>query len=286
MSILKTDEEIDEDLQRILDGEPLDGKSVNRVEEVPKEFKQWLKDNEERIARAKSLPYFIKDNRKVIDGILIDSKPSALDDIIQKLADAKVDYIPVQKLQKQLSEEEIILRISGGDMTAGSCSSLAFAYAGNKCGFDVLDFRGGISQSFFSRTGNIMSIAEKVGGTVAKHTDDFKKAKDLLKLTKKGKEYYFTCGSHAAIVRRTETGFEYLELQSSCVNGFKPLNENVLKCRFIAKESHTIDGIRYEAEDCIIDIDLLRKDSVFRKMLGYINTAKDKQRKGTSGTIK
>lgn len=67
VSILKTDEEIDEDLQRILDGEPLDDKSVNRVEEVPKEFKQWLKDNEERIAKAKSLPYFLSNNRSFVE---------------------------------------------------------------------------------------------------------------------------------------------------------------------------------------------------------------------------
>lgn len=68
MSILKTDEEIDEDLRRILDGEPLDGKSVNQVEEVPIEFKQWLNDNAERITKASSrgtLPYFIRNNHKV-----------------------------------------------------------------------------------------------------------------------------------------------------------------------------------------------------------------------------
>ena len=66
VSILKTDEEIAEDTRRILAGEPLDGKSVNRVDDVPKEFKQWLKDNEERIARAKSLPYFLSDNRSIV----------------------------------------------------------------------------------------------------------------------------------------------------------------------------------------------------------------------------
>lgn len=66
VSILKTDEEIDEDIQRILDGEPLDGKSVNRIEDVPKEFKQWLKDNEERAKHSYSVPYFIKDNPKYL----------------------------------------------------------------------------------------------------------------------------------------------------------------------------------------------------------------------------
>lgn len=45
-------------------------------------------------------------------------------------------------------------------------------------------------------------------------------------------------------------------------------------------------GTKCETRDCIIDIDLLRKDSGFRRMLGYINTAKDKQRKGKSGTTR
>ena len=66
VSILKTDEEIAEDTRRILDGEPLDGKSVNRVDDVPQEFKQWLKDNEERAKRSYSVPYFIKDNPKYL----------------------------------------------------------------------------------------------------------------------------------------------------------------------------------------------------------------------------
>lgn len=62
LSILKTDEELDEDRRRMLNGEaPTEG-SVNEVKDVPEEFKQWLEDNDERIQRAKSLPYFMKDN--------------------------------------------------------------------------------------------------------------------------------------------------------------------------------------------------------------------------------
>ena len=61
VTILKTDEEIAEDTRRILDGEPLDGKSVNRVDDVPGDFKQWLKDNEERAKRSYSVPYFIEE---------------------------------------------------------------------------------------------------------------------------------------------------------------------------------------------------------------------------------
>ena len=39
----------------------------DEVKETPKNFKDWLKDNEERISRAKTLPYFIKDNPEYAD---------------------------------------------------------------------------------------------------------------------------------------------------------------------------------------------------------------------------
>lgn len=197
-----------------------------------------------------------------------------------------VDYREVKDLSKPLTIDEIIERIGGGDLTGGSCSSLAFTYAGNRCGFEVYDFRDGLSRKTFSRSSTIMSIANNVGGKVEKHTNDFIKAKNLLKEVKEGKEYYFTCGSHAAIVRKTETGFEYLELQSQSKNGFKPLNNEVLKRRFAAKKSHTLYGTKYETEECLIDIELLKADSGFKRLLGYINTDPSKQRKGVGGSIK
>ena len=66
-SILKTDEEIAEDTRKMLRGEPTDGESVNKVEDVPKGFKDWLKDNEERIEKAKTLTYFLKDNKQLVE---------------------------------------------------------------------------------------------------------------------------------------------------------------------------------------------------------------------------
>lgn len=66
-TVLKTDEEIAEDTRKILNGEKLDGNSVNRVNDVPANFKEWLEENAERITKAASrgtLPYFIRDNHK------------------------------------------------------------------------------------------------------------------------------------------------------------------------------------------------------------------------------
>lgn len=67
-SILKTPEEIAEDNRRLLRGEPVSDDSVNAVRDVPPAFKQWLADNAERIASAKSLPYFLRDNGTMQDG--------------------------------------------------------------------------------------------------------------------------------------------------------------------------------------------------------------------------
>lgn len=58
------------DEARILAGEPVSTKSENSVDDVPQEFKDWIKDNKERIERAKSLPYFIRDNARVVNDIL------------------------------------------------------------------------------------------------------------------------------------------------------------------------------------------------------------------------
>ena len=212
---------------------------------------------------------------------------SALSEVIKSAQAEKIDELKVKMLSKTLTSENIIKKLAGGDMTGGSCSSLAFAYAGNRAGFDVVDYRGGKSRSFFARTGNIMKIAEKVGGVVTKHTNDFKKAKDMLATVVEGKEYYFTCGAHAAIVRKTAKGFEYLEMQSSSANGWKPLDDSVLKWRFGAKKSHTIYGTKVKPRDCIIEIDKLKGDFFgFRKLLSFLNTKKTEQKKGKFGSIK
>jgi hypothetical protein len=278
----------------------------NAVTDLPQGFKDWVAENMQKQANWTSTPYFIRDNfvnANLADGLkyVAPAKPikpvkteqqkedtqENLHEVIKLMEDSKVEYHEVKELATKLAEAEIIERIAGGDMTNGSCSSLAFAYAGNKIGFDVLDFRDGKSRLIFSRSATLIDIATRVGGIIVEHTSDFIKANKLLEQVKPGKEYYFTCGKHAAIVRKTASGgYEYLELQSSKSNGFKELNRSELKYRFGAQQSHRFHGKAYNTKDCIIDIDLLKKDATFRKLLGYINTQPDKQRKGEKGTIK
>lgn len=198
----------------------------------------------------------------------------------------KVNYNAVSELPKNLTEAEIIGRVGGGDLTQGSCSSLAFTYCANRIGLDVLDFRDGESRRFFSRTGNIAEIARKLGGVVEESKNNFTVAHKLLKMVEIGKEYYFTCGQHAAVVRRTATGLEFLELQSATSNGWKPLNDTVLKYRFGAKKSCTRGGFTLSMRDCLIELSLFKGNSGFKKIMGYINTAESEQKKGSKGTTK
>ena len=214
-----------------------------------------------------------------------ESQNGKLDTISDNCKTQGIDYREVGMHKEKLSADEVIKRISGGDTTTGSCSSMAFTFAANMGGMDVLDYRGGRSCTFFSRSSNICSIAEKVGGVVNKNYNDFTNAKQLLATTSTNKYYYFSCGKHAAIVRKTEKGYEYLELQNASAerNGWHQLTTESLKNRFGAQKSHTIYGSKIESKDCIIDIELLIKDAGFRKLMGYINTASGDQKKGSQG---
>lgn len=78
-TILKTEEEMDADDERIMSGdEPTDpSDSKNYVEDVPDNFKTWSKNNAERVERAKSVPYFIRDNRGYYNDA-VNTKPKEL----------------------------------------------------------------------------------------------------------------------------------------------------------------------------------------------------------------
>lgn len=275
ITILKTDEEIAEDNLRILQGKEPSTDSVNTIKDVPDGFKQWVRDNKDRIAAAErkdKLPYFLKDNQNVIKKIM--RTPSVFNETIEKLKQQGIDYLEVKDLGKTLTEAEIIGRIGGGDKTKGSCASLAFAYVANKSGLDVLDFRGGKSLDYFASRLNLYHICEKIGGYSSLDITGLQ----LLKQTQIGKTYYVAWARHAAIVRQVSKGkYEYMELQSATSNGWKHLDSKIMNWRF---------GGRGRDVGLLMDIELLQKDSGFRKMVGYINTAESKQNKGSNGTIK
>lgn len=77
-TILKTEEEMDADDERIMSGdEPADpSDSKNYVEDVPDEFKTWVKKNGARVVRSQSLPYFMQDNSKIVAKVFHEGQPS------------------------------------------------------------------------------------------------------------------------------------------------------------------------------------------------------------------
>ncbi|WP_159467965.1 hypothetical protein [Dyadobacter sp. 3J3] len=65
VSILATKEEIDNLTDIILNGDDTSGfKSVNEITQMPEGWTEWISENKDRLLRAKSQPYFIKDNFK------------------------------------------------------------------------------------------------------------------------------------------------------------------------------------------------------------------------------
>lgn len=220
----------------------------------------------------------------------IRNNTEAYNNIVQQAEANNVEYVEVKPLDRALSDDEIIERIAGGDMTRGSCVSLAMAYAGNVGGYDVLDFRGGMSMETFAKNITNRQMA-RLDGVVSMETTNFsslKGASELITQMEDDKMYMLITGKHASIVRKVNGKAQYLELQSEIDggNGWKPFHKDTLKRRFGCTRSKTSHGIKLEQYSYAIDVDSLSKSSEFHKLLGYINTAKDKQMKGVSGSVK
>lgn len=197
-----------------------------------------------------------------------------------------VEYKPLQFAPTARSEQQIICSISGGDMTQGSCSSLALAYAGNRAGYIVYDFRDGQSREVFSSRATIEQIAnmDGVNSIILSGVDDTVCAEQLLSRMEPGRQYYMATGAHAAVVRlNNEGGYQYLELQSGTPseNGWHSLSLSVLYSRFGCE-----DGQPREYSNYLIELDSLQSNMEFLDLLGYINTDEFAQMRGASGYVR
>lgn len=240
----------------------------------------------------------VQDGKKTIEEAAKVEKEEA-SAIRKELEETKITYNEVKPLPTALSGDEIIKRLAGGDKTSGSCSSLGLAYIGNKNGLNVLDFRGGNSQSFFAQKSNIKKIMElpNIKGEILKAKKEAADTAKIIRGLTKDKEYYLAVAKHAAIVRNTDHGAEYLELQSPYDSGWKPFvttNRSMvdtLRQRFgcrktVNKIKIGSQSITFEKDVVLIDVDSIADNEEFRKVLGYINTAVDDQKKGVAGNVK
>lgn len=201
-----------------------------------------------------------------------------------------IDYNPVYNHIKQLTDDEIISAVSGGDMTQGSCASVGLAYIGQKQGWDVLDFRDGHSRRVFGLTTNLdkLSRMDGIKAIRAQGACSMTVGNRLVKQCEAGKEYYLAVGRHASVIRKTTDGkLQYLELQSKNKSGWTDFDGNpryTLHTRFGCSNKKS----NSELYDFMIDLeesDFTSNDD-FRTLLGYLNTSENEQRKGSSGTIK
>lgn len=99
--VLKTEEEMDKDTQRILDGEESLPGSINGVKDVPSAFGEWITNNSERIKAAEAkgtVPYFIADNAKY-------TEPNLKPNIETSYANQQ-ERIAKQELKRALKAED------------------------------------------------------------------------------------------------------------------------------------------------------------------------------------
>lgn len=200
-----------------------------------------------------------------------------------KAALKDVEYKSLEPASSERSEQQIIDSISGGDKTKGSCSSLALAYAGNRAGYTVYDFRGGRSREVFSLRSSIEQIAnmDGVNSTILRGTNDTDCAWQLMSSMERGREYYMATGQHAAVVRLNGNGnHQYLELQNGIPseNGWHSLTETSLYSRF-----RCVSNRSSECSNYLIELDSLQRNSDFLNLLGYINTDENAQIRGADG---
>lgn len=155
-------------------------------------------------------------------------------------------------------------------------------------GFDVADFRGGESQRFFATRRNVKELLsfDGINSFTIEGYNDFTAANEVLSYAEQNVEYLLIAGKHAAIVRRGETGFEYLELQSPTNNGYHQLTKAELKDRFGCQKSHTVYGNKLKSSSHLVRVDSFGNSKAFIKALGYLNTVTQNQQKGESGSVK
>ena len=191
-----------------------------------------------------------------------------------------VDNNPVNPLESEITEQDIINRIGGADKTKGSCASLAFAYAANKAGYDVLDYRGGDSLEVFSNRDTFAKLAKADNSKwIQNYASSGSDKMKFIKSLPDNKEYIFSTGKHSAIVKQVNGVAYYLELQDGQKNNgwVKMRNSFDMSSRF-----GDISSSGYFA----ISVEDISKSNGFKDMCGYINTSPDKQVKGKGGYAK
>lgn len=112
-SVLKTRQEMKEDAARIRNGEKPSESSINSVDTLPEGFTKWVDRNQQRIATARTLPYFLRDNGQInangawepFNQIAADTKPTLLEIAAKRHAERTESQIISIKLNWALRKD-------------------------------------------------------------------------------------------------------------------------------------------------------------------------------------
>lgn len=116
--VLAKEEELDQMLDKILNGEDPGSVVTDSPKDLPDQFQTWVKDNEERYAKAEAkgtLPYFIKDNKKAVDQILNPLTPEQKhhQELVQKYGESAVQslYDAFEAFKTKISSGDLAYQI-------------------------------------------------------------------------------------------------------------------------------------------------------------------------------
>lgn len=116
--VLAKEEELDQMLDKILNGEDPGSVATDSPKDLPDQFQTWVKDNEERYAKAEAkgtLPYFIRDNKKAVEQILNPLTPEQKhhQELVQKYGESAVQslYDAFEAFKTKISSGDLAYQI-------------------------------------------------------------------------------------------------------------------------------------------------------------------------------
>lgn len=226
-----------------------------------------------------------KDNKDFLEKHFLKYGKKEFGQILKKLRD-----VPIKKLSKPKSDDEIIKDIGGKDIAEGSCQSLAIAYLANLAGYDIKDHRleegtdnPFSTRDFFGSDSMIEFLANDLGAKVY-YNENVKNEideihKNILPKMEENKPYVLAAPVHTSLVKKVGNDFYFLELQdgNNRWNGWRKIptygkmgtNKNI---DFWFDRFEAINRRRNPKTYTLLDGEKLIKNKDFRKILGFINT--------------
>ena len=175
--VLKTEEEMAGDTEKILKGERPGTASRNAVKDVPEKFKKWIEDNKARIARSRSLPYFMRDNEKYVPQVNVTDEALKRAQASQKLNDelmkaarpTRIHLTDEQKAHRKELQKEAIAKFKG--MEVDNVVNVKITASGIK------EFLNQPHEHYFEKNELVLNLPELLGaakyeGKIAYHKDN------------------------------------------------------------------------------------------------------------------